>query len=357
MPSSVSYDGNDDRCAVPLVPRHSGRPLVTPEPLPLRVGDTGDAVADLQERLVYLGLDLGEDKPGVFGTGTQAAVRAFQAQRGLRQDGVCGKDTWSAVVEAGFRLGDRLLYHRRPMLHGDDVAEVQRRLSSLGFDPGGVDGIFGVLTHLALTDFQHNAGVAPDGICGQRTLAELFRVAPLVGGADLVSSVRERLRVADASATLRGRRIAVGEEGGFATGAAAVCRALVLAGAVPVELHHPDATEQAADANSAGVDCYLGLRLEPTHASVVATFYRGFRYESVASRHLAEFLLESAVQRLGLHDGGVHGMALPILRETQMPAVLLELGAPDQVVMHTTELAQAVVQALDRWLAEPWESP
>lgn len=328
---------------------------MTPEPLPLRVGDTGAAVRDLQERLVKLGLDLDSDDPGTFGVGTEAAVRTFQTQRGLRDDGVCGGHTWSGVVEAGLRLGDRLLYHRRPMLHGDDVAEVQRRLSGLGFDPGGVDGIFGALTHAALADFQHNVGLAPDGICGPRTLVELFRVAPLDGGTDLVSSLRERLRVAEASATLLGRRIAVGEEGGFATGSAAVCRALVLVGAIPLELHHPDPSEQAADANSAGVDCYLGLRLESSHAAAITTFYRGFRYESVASRHLAEFLLEAVTSRLKLRDGGTHGMALPILRETQMPAVLLELGSPGEVVMHTAALGQAVVESLDRWLAHPWE--
>jgi len=39
-------------------------------------------------------------------------------------------------TEAGYRIGDRLLYHRAPMLRGDDVATVQRRLSALGFEPG-----------------------------------------------------------------------------------------------------------------------------------------------------------------------------------------------------------------------------
>ena len=70
-------------------------------------------------------------------------MRAFQDARGLRVDGICGPQTWAAVVESGWRLGDRLLYRRRPMLRGDDVAELQRRLNGLGFDAGREDGIFG----------------------------------------------------------------------------------------------------------------------------------------------------------------------------------------------------------------------
>ena len=88
-----------------------------------------------------------------------AAVEAFQHRRGLRVDGVCGAQTWWALVEAGFRLGDRFLYHRQPMMRGDDVAELQRRLSALGFDTGRVDGIFGDLTSRALAEFQRNLGL------------------------------------------------------------------------------------------------------------------------------------------------------------------------------------------------------
>ena len=73
---------------------------------------------------------------GTFREGTRAAVEAFQYRRGLRVDGVCGRQTWSALVEAGRRLGDRFLYRRSPMLRGDDVAELQQRLSALGFDTG-----------------------------------------------------------------------------------------------------------------------------------------------------------------------------------------------------------------------------
>ena len=318
--------------------------------LPLHEGDSGKAVVDLQERLGRLGFEHGDDQLGAYGPGTAVAVQVFQSQRGLRVDGVCDNETWSSLVEAGFRLGDRLLYRRSPMLQGDDVADVQRRLSGLGFDPGGVDGIFGDNTHAAITEFQHNMGLVTDGICGPLTLSELARVAPVRGGDDLVTPLREQLRVAAAPATLSCKKIAVGEEGGFATGVAAVHRTLLLAGAQALELHDPDPFAQALAANTAQVDCYIGLRLEPSHESVRTYFYRGFRYESAASRHLAELLVKAAAGRLDLLEAGAYGMADVILRRTAMPAVVLELGAPHQVAMKTSALGKAVQESLELWL-------
>lgn len=51
---------------------------------------------------------------------------------------------------------------------------VQRRLSELGFDPGPVDGIIGKKTKSALKAFQRVHGLKPDGIIGEKTLAELW---------------------------------------------------------------------------------------------------------------------------------------------------------------------------------------
>ena len=96
-------------------------------------------------------------------------MRVFQEARGLRVDGVCGRDTWSSLVESGFRLGDRMLYLRHPMFRGDDVTELQRRLNALGFDAGREDGILGDDTTAALTEFQRNVGLTVDGVCGPAT--------------------------------------------------------------------------------------------------------------------------------------------------------------------------------------------
>jgi hypothetical protein len=162
--------------------------------------------------------------------------------------------------------------------------------------------------------------------------------------------LREQLKLTAVSAALNCKYIAVGEAGGFAIGVAAIHRALVLAGARSLELHDPDPLAQAAAANTAKVDCYVGLRLEPSHQSAATYFYRGFRYESMASRHLAELLVEAVSTRVGLDNAGAHGMAEVILRRTAMPAVVVELGMPHQVAMKTARLGKAVRESLERWL-------
>jgi N-acetylmuramoyl-L-alanine amidase len=345
---------------MPSVPEATSWPSCGPEGgaagfgLPLSTGSSGESVRDLQFRLRRLGVATGDDPPGAFASGTEKAIRRFQEERGLRADGICGPHTWSAIVEAGFELGDRVLYSRWPMLHGDDVAELQRRLSTLGFDPGGVDGIYGEGTARALGEFQRNVGIGNDGICGPRTLGELDRLRPRRGGEELVSQIRERLDAASKPPTLKERRIAVGEFGGFSAGVAAVCRALAAAGAKPVALHHPEESEQAIEANRSEVDCYLGLRLEPDHSLVRTMHYKGYSYESETSRRLADLIRPAIVERIRLADGGSAGMAFPILRETRMPAVVVELGAPNRVAMHPTELAAAAVESLEQWLRVDW---
>lgn len=56
---------------------------------------------------------------------------------------------------------------------GDEVKSIQRKLSSLGYYKGSVDGIYGQATKSAVTSFQRNCGITADGICGKQTLLYL----------------------------------------------------------------------------------------------------------------------------------------------------------------------------------------
>ena len=141
------------------------------ESRPIREGDRGPAVEDIQRRLLTLGCDLGgTGVDGVFLGATFAAVRAFQRERGLSEDGEVGPVTWSALVDATFTLGDRLLYLRRPYFHGADVRTIQGALNALGFACGEHDGIFGTFTERAVREFQANTGLPADGIVGPDTV-------------------------------------------------------------------------------------------------------------------------------------------------------------------------------------------
>jgi Putative peptidoglycan binding domain len=59
-----------------------------------------DEVRELQARLRQA--DRGIVVDGLFGHGTEQAVRDFQLSRGLRSDGVVGLETWSALLDAQF---------------------------------------------------------------------------------------------------------------------------------------------------------------------------------------------------------------------------------------------------------------
>jgi len=138
---------------------------------PVRPGDRGPAVEDIQRRLLALGYDLGRTGvDGVFFGATMEAVRAFQATRELAGDGIVGDETWSALVDASFTLGDRMLYLRLPHFHGRDVASLQQALNALGFACGVSDAIFGAFTERAVREFQLNSGLPADGIVGPETV-------------------------------------------------------------------------------------------------------------------------------------------------------------------------------------------
>ena len=283
-------------------------------------------------------------------------MEAFQHRRGLRVDGVVGRQTWETLVEAGFgRLGDRFLYRRRPMLRGDDVAELQQRLGSLGFDTGRVDGIFGDQTSAALAEFQRNAGLPADGILGATTLRELLRVEARHPELEVVSTVRDREHLRRSPPTLVGRHLAVGESGGLAATLAALRRRLVFAGARVTSLHHPDGSAQAAQANAAGADVYLGLSLNPDSTGVSTSYYRGWRYESAGGRGLAEAVQRHVPPTLDLADLSAQGMSLPVLRETTMPAVIVEVGPATVVVERGSALARALVDSLIEWAGASWD--
>lgn len=64
----------------------------------LSKGSSGTAVSQLQTALQTLGYDIGPSGvDGIFGSDTDAAVRAFQQQNGLAVDGIVGVETADAL--------------------------------------------------------------------------------------------------------------------------------------------------------------------------------------------------------------------------------------------------------------------
>jgi N-acetylmuramoyl-L-alanine amidase len=320
--------------------------------LPLRPGAQGEAVRDLQRRLAGVDIDLSNGLGDDYDEATAEAVRRFQKRRGIEVDGICGRETWSALVEAGYRLGDRLLYLRSPMLRGDDVAELQRRLGALGFDVRWLDGIFGPDTERALEDFQRNSALTVDGVAGRDTLAALQRLRAPEADTASVMGVKERETLRGAPRQLSGRRIVVGQAGGLDALLAGLGRHLRDRGAAVVVLDHPDPSVQALEANRFGAEVYLVIDLTP-EPTCRAAYFAVEGFESAGGRRLAELIAASLPHVLGATGGSSEGMRLPILRETRMPAVACRLGPSAAVVGQSTAVADALVSCLERWCRSP----
>lgn len=71
-------------------------------------GSTGYYVTLAQRMLRTLGYDVGEaGTDGIFGTKTDKAVRKFQADCGIKVDGVIGLTTWNKLEEKLYEKGGR----------------------------------------------------------------------------------------------------------------------------------------------------------------------------------------------------------------------------------------------------------
>ena len=347
----------------------------------IRRGHRGKAVADLQSRLEKLGYVIEPAELGdSFGPSTEIAIKEFQQRRGLDVDGIVGDATWKSLVETSWSLGDRLLRLSQPFLRGDDVRELQAQLNALGFTAGKHDGIFGLGTAAALRDFQRNLAIGEDGIVGRETLRALERLRMVIKPG-LGPRITEReARRADPPG-LAGKRIVLdpGHGGDDAGGRAADGEteadwAFKLAARLGLLLdgHHaqpmltrgpydgPQESQRAQLANRFGADLLLSIHLNshptPIAAGAATYYFQGGSVASEPGEHLAELIQEALIQA-GRPDCSTHGKAYPLLRETQMPAVVVEPGFitnPEEFKQLTEEiddLAAAMLAALQRYFS------
>lgn len=317
------------------------------EGLPLMRGAVGPAVRDLHHRLARAGVPVDPADAESFDAGTEDAVRRFQESRRIEVDGVVGRHTWAALIEAAHRLGDRLLYHKSsPMLRGDDVAELQQRLGAIGFDAGRVDGIFGPDTAKALQQFQRNAGLPTDGIFGPDSLAALNRLGGREEMAN-VAGIRERERFGRSGGeTLR---VVLGETGGLGAIVDTCARRLTRDGVHVETVSHPDESHHALLCNRLDVDLYIGI-VADTSERCSASYFATTGFESVGGHRFCE-LLGATMQESTFGPPATLGQRLPVLRETRMPAVVLRVGPPDVLTRHSPELAHMLSAAIAAWAA------
>ena len=93
-------------------------------------------------------------------------VKDIQGACGVKVDGIAGSETLSNTVTLSVTKNNR---------HAA-VEAVQKRLKSLGYDPGTADGIFGGKTRIAVINFQKAKGCVADGeiTAGETTWKKLL---------------------------------------------------------------------------------------------------------------------------------------------------------------------------------------
>ena len=301
---------------------------------------------DLHRKLTAAG-ETGLTPSEVYTADTAGAVERFQQSRGLPADGVCGPATWAALVEAGHRLGDRLLYLRTPYQRGEDVADLQRRLGALGFSAGRVDGILGPDTAAAVSAFQQNAGLTADGICGPDTVAVLGRIPS--GDNHSMEMLLERERLRSRPRLLRDAPIALAGADSLVVAAA---RLLRRRGAAVVVLAQRDGSAVAAAANELDTAVLLDVHLADDR-TCEAFYFATEGFTSTGGKRLAELLASGLGEILEQPTAAAVGMRLALLRESRMPAVACRLGPPPVAVERQAALAERIARCLATWIAEP----
>lgn len=161
----------------------------------LREGAEGDSVRALQKNLRTLGYYTGS-VDGSYGSGTMAAVTAFQSAYGLKADGIAGTATLNAIENAvggGSSSSSSSGSSTNPEVYGktasstgyktmstasnssgSDVTTLQSLLRSTGYYTGTVDGSYGSGTEKAVENYQRAMGLRVTGMAGPTTQRLLY---------------------------------------------------------------------------------------------------------------------------------------------------------------------------------------
>ena len=173
----------------------------------LEKGDKGDAVKKLQERLKELGY-FKNTCNGTYAASTVNAVKAFQKNNGLTQDGIAGKATQNKLYATSAKNvdGKTLAQAEKEAAEaagtlewgdkGDEVKKLQQRLKELGYFNNTCSGTYAVTTVNAVKAFQKNNGLTQDGIAGKATQNKLYASsAKNVDGKTLAQAEKDKNKV------------------------------------------------------------------------------------------------------------------------------------------------------------------
>ena len=270
---------------------------------------------------------------------SESEIRSFQQARGLSVTGLVDEVTARALEEAQWKLGDRSLnLQEPPLMHGDDVAALQSRLTEMGFDCGRVDGIYGPRTELAVKDFQKSVGGTVDGKCGPATIIALIRLTKIVSGG-APSILRESANQKNRGPALANKTIVLNPDGDdplvYDVAVRTEGRLLALGASVFLtrgEKNNPSESERIAFTNNSNADLMVSLHEDSyknENAHGAATYFYGSEahgVHSIVGERFASLVQREICARTDFANCRTHAMTWDLLRLTKAPAVRIDLG-------------------------------
>ncbi|OQA21055.1 MAG: Sporulation-specific N-acetylmuramoyl-L-alanine amidase [Actinobacteria bacterium ADurb.Bin346] len=313
-------------------------------------GFSGAKVVEVQRRLKSLGYDLGRGEiDGLLGPSTSDAVRKFQQDRGIDATGKVDAQTWQELLDAGYRVGDRMLYLKNPPFRGDDVRTLQLWLKTLGFYKYKENGIFCDKTHKALIEFQKNMKIHVDGILGGSTLRHFNNLKRIIDSrkSSNYPAVKEYLKIKEKGAFKiifdYGENISDSSESlnyfkdkiYICKSVAGFCRDILTRAGVEssVTVNEEDNSsifleDRIKTANRSNADILVSLNLgfscDGDANGSSCYYFEGMRSYSVPGKVIANLIQDNLIKYLSVLDCRVHGANYTILKETVMTAVLIE---------------------------------
>ena len=270
---------------------------------------------------------------------SESEIRSFQQARGLSVTGLVDEVTARALEEAQWKLGDRSLnLQEPPLMHGDDVAALQSRLTEMGFDCGRVDGIYGPRTELAVKDFQKSVGATVDGKCGPATIIALIRLTKIVSGG-APSILRESANQKNRGPALANKTIVLNPDGDdplvYDVAVRTEGRLLALGASVFLtrgEKNNPSESERIAFTNNSNADLMISLHEDSyknENAHGAATYFYGSEahgVHSIVGERFASLVQREICARTDFANCRTHAMTWDLLRLTKAPVVRIDLG-------------------------------
>jgi len=259
------------------------------------------------------------------------------------------QETWQELVDAGYKIGERMLYLKYPPFRGDDVRTLQLCLKTLGFYPYNENGIFCEKTHKALVEFQKDMNIADDGIVGEETVQSLISLRRIIMSKEtsnfpLIKNLGKRKKLQDNKVILdyseniedmRSSGKYLNEKIYICSSIVNFCKEMLSRNGIETLLSISGDEKQniflydrVEYINKSNADLLVSIDLNYSvdeEANGCSCFYfKGLKSYSISGYKIANLIQDKITTNLKVLDCRVHGANYAILKATNLTSVLVE---------------------------------